>query len=79
MSDQLWTVAQVAAWAQVDPSTLRRWARLGDVAHTRVGTRVRFTDDQRQAVAVAVDRRDRATTPAARNGLSPRTRLRRTA
>ena len=70
----LWTVTEVAAWARVDASTLRRWARSGQVAHTRVGTRIRFTDEQR--AAVATEREAREHTPANPWGLSPHTRRR---
>jgi excisionase family DNA binding protein len=70
----LWTVAEVAAWARVDASTLRRWARSGQVAHTRVGTRIRFNDAQRAAVAEVREAREH--TPANPWGLSPQTRRR---
>jgi excisionase family DNA binding protein len=70
----LWTVAEVAQWAKVDASTLRRWARSGQVAHSRVGTRIRFTDEQRAAVVQVREAREH--TPANPWGLSPHTRRR---
>lgn len=82
MSTAVWKLAEVAEWARLDESTLRRWCRTGAVAHLKAGSRYRFTDDQRAAVLRLVEAKDTTTpgtTPIERSGVSPRSRLRRTA
>ncbi len=40
--ESLLTVAQVAEWLRVRPSTIYAWVASGKIPHVRVGTLIRF-------------------------------------